>query len=102
VCARVIIILNELIQHGSQVLFIQDDHVIQAFSPQRAHDPFGNGVLPGRVRGGWRVFQPETFDGSLEIVAEYFVIVSNDVFRGIIKSKGFAKLLNGPLGMRPG
>ncbi len=90
-----IVIFDELRQYRVQMPFVQDDHVIEAFPSQRAHHSFGNGILPGRVRGGWRVFQAETFNGSVEIVTEYFVIVSNDVFRGIIKSKGFAKLLNG-------
>ena len=71
--------------------------MIQAFPSQRAHDPFCDGVLPGRVRSGWRIFQAETFNGSFEVFTEDFVIVSNDVFCGIIKCKGFPELLNGPL-----
>ena len=43
------------LEHLSQVGLAKDDNVIQAFSSDRADEPFDMSILPGRTRGSWSV-----------------------------------------------
>ena len=38
--------------------FTQDHHMVQALAPDRANQPFGEWILPGRSRRGWMVTYP--------------------------------------------
>ena len=42
-----------------QVRFTQDQHMIQALSPDRADQPLGVPVLPGRPRRRWSIPDPQ-------------------------------------------
>ena len=41
-----IVIIDVFSQHRMQVLFIENDHMIQAFPPKGADDPFATTILP--------------------------------------------------------
>jgi hypothetical protein len=47
----VMMILKIARQDASQVMFVEDDNVIQAFSADRTDETFDVGILPGRSRG---------------------------------------------------
>ena len=54
------------------------------------------------MKGCRFVFQAEAFNGLLEFIAEDGIVITDDIFGRFVESKGFPKLLNRPLGMRPG
>lgn len=54
------------------------------------------------MRGRRRVLETKAFDGLLELFAEDGIIITDDIFCGVIESKGLTKLLDGPLRMRFG
>src|SRR5665213_785555 len=45
------VILEVGFENLSQLPFIEHDHLIQAFTPNRTHEPFHVGALPRRPRG---------------------------------------------------
>ena len=49
--ARLIVVTDIFAKDPSQVTFAEDDHVVKAFPPDGADNPFSVGVLPGRARG---------------------------------------------------
>ena len=46
-----IVVIGELGQHRPQVTLVDHDQVVEAFGPNRPHDPLGDGV---GGRGAWR------------------------------------------------
>ena len=99
-CARLVVVADVFAKSPQQVLLVQWDDVISALSAERADDPFANWILPGTSVCRGCVFQTENSYLLLEVSTEYFIIISDDIFCGFIKSKGFTKLLNGPLRVR--
>ena len=92
-----VVILDVFGQYTCQMLFVQDDDMVQAFPPERSHDPFGDWILPGTSGGRRRVFQSEAFYRLFEFVAEDSIVITDDILSGFIKGKGLTKLLYGPL-----
>ena len=41
-----VIVINVRRKHPAQMVLVEDDQVVQAFSPDRADDPLNVGVLP--------------------------------------------------------
>ena len=75
--SAVIVILKDVfMQDIIQMLFIENDHVIQAFSAKCANDTFGDWILPWTSRGSRRVFQAELFSLLLEVFTKDFVVIS--------------------------
>ena len=100
--ADVVIVVNVVGQDCPKVIFVQNDDMIQAFSPKCAIHAFRDRILPWRMRSRWGVFKTKTLDMAFEVFTEDFVVIPNDVFCGFIKSESFPKLLDDPLRMRPG
>ena len=48
---EVVVILEVIFEYESQLLFVQDDDSIEAFSPNGTYQPLGKGILPRRSRG---------------------------------------------------
>ena len=46
----VIILLDEFLQQSCQVLFIENENMIQELSPQSSHKPFDEWILPGTAK----------------------------------------------------
>ena len=50
VSSRLLVVVEVRFQDAPQAGLIQDDHVIQAFSTNRADQSLNVGILPGRLR----------------------------------------------------
>src|SRR2546428_7298802 len=49
---RDVVVVDVALQDAPEVLFAEDDQVVQAFAPDRADDSLGIGVMPGRLGRG--------------------------------------------------
>src|SRR6516162_61887 len=59
--ARASVIRKIGIQHSSETRLVDDDHVIQAFSPYRPDQPLRVGILPGRAWSTKHLFDAQPF-----------------------------------------
>ena len=101
VCSADIVIFKDVfMQNVIQMLFIEDDYMIQALSAQCANDPLSDWILPWASGGSRGVFESKAFYRFFELFAEDSIVIPNDISCSFIKGKGFTKLLNGPLRVR--
>ncbi len=98
--ADIVVFKDVFVQNIMQMLFVENDHMVETLPAKCADDPFANWILPWTSWGSRCVFQTEISYLLLEVSTEYFIIISDDIFCGFIKSKGFTKLLNCPLRVR--
>ena len=82
------------------MLFIENNHMVKAFSAKSANYSFAEWILPWASWGGGFIFQTKPSYGLLEFVTIDTIIITDNIFCGFIESKGFTKLLNGPLRVR--
>ena len=87
-------------QNIIQVLFIENNHMVKTLSKKRANYTFGKWILPWASWCSWRVFKTKLSYGFFELIAIDAIIITDNIFCGFIKSKGFTELLNGPLRVR--
>ena len=81
---------------AAQVALSGDDHVIQAFAPDRANHAFDVGALPGRAGCRQHLRHPTRRDLIHEVATEDTVPVPQQIARCRFSRKGFAELLSGP------
>jgi hypothetical protein len=51
VSARLMVVAEVAGQDATEVSLAEDEHVVQALAPDRADEPFREGILPGRLEG---------------------------------------------------
>ncbi len=95
--ADIVIFKDVFMQNIIQVLFIENNHVVKAFSTKRANYSFAEWILPWASWCSWRIFKTKLSYGLLEFIAIDTIIITDNIFCGFIESKGFTKLLNCPL-----
>jgi hypothetical protein len=78
--------------------FAQDHDMIQAFSPDRADEPFDVSVLPGRAGRSWSIADAHGSHPAGDGGAVGTIIVANDVSRCLIPGKSLSDLPGDPLG----
>lgn len=70
---RTIVVRQVLAQHRSQVLLIDNNHIIQSLSPQGAYHSLGDGVRPGCLgrreyglnpKAGWSCVEAPSIEQS--------------------------------------
>ena len=49
------------------MLFVEDDHMVEALASNGADHPFDEWILPRGARCGKDLFYPETVDASIEV-----------------------------------
>ena len=82
--------------------FAQDHDMIQAFSSDRADEPFDVSVLPGRARRGWSVPDAHGSKTSRYGMAIGGISVSNEVSGRLIPGESLGDLAGDPFGRRIG
>ena len=98
VSARSVVVREVASQDTAQVLFAEDDDVIQAVAPDGADEALREGVLP------WAVWRCQDFDDAhaLEAVPEHATVdrvpVAEEVGRGGVVREGVHDLLGRPGG----
>ena len=88
------------LEHLSQVGLAKDDDVIQAFSSDRADEPFDMSILPGRMGRSWSVPNPHGSETSRYGKPIRGVSVPNEVSGCLIPREGLGDLTRDPLRCR--
>src|SRR5262245_14706453 len=96
--ARVVIIVEVISQDSAQVIFTDDDQMIETLSANRADDAFGVWILPGRVGSGDHFFDPHSSYPPLKIVSIDRIPVSDQKAWGGVFRKRLDQLLGCPRG----
>jgi hypothetical protein len=90
------------VEQASQVVFCQRDKAIEALPPQRAKEPFAEGVRLGALRRRFHNPQPQVPYAFVELPSENTVPVMEQKTIGVIRWERFAQLLKRPVGRRMG
>jgi hypothetical protein len=77
----------------------QHDDMIETLATNRADEPFGVRVLPGRARCGQHFLNAHGFDCRLDRLKRAIAIADEIAWR-LVPRKGFPELLRGPRGRR--
>src|SRR5262245_10076030 len=70
-----VVMLHPHFQHMSQMVFCQGYHEIQAFPPQRAHEPLTEGIRLGTLRRRFQDPQPQVSHVLVKLLEEDTVSV---------------------------
>lgn len=97
VAAPAMIVLEVVAEKASQVAFTEDDHVIEALTPDAADDSLHEGALPRAPRGGENLLDAQAFHPRLELVPVDAIAISDEEPRGRLPRERFGELLGGPL-----
>jgi hypothetical protein len=97
VAAPAMIVLEVVAEKASQVAFTEDDHVIEALTPNAADDSLHEGTLPRAPRRGENLLDAEAFHTRLELVPVDAIAISDEEPRGRLPRERFGELLGGPL-----
>ena len=82
-----------------EVIFTEDDQVVQAFAPDRADDSLGVGVLPGGLGRSEDLPDTDSPDDPAELVAVCTIPIPQQVSGlGLLSGEGLPDLLGGPRG----
>jgi len=57
----------------------ENHHMIEAFSPNRADQPFGKGILPGTAGCGDDFFHSQRSDSTAKVAAVNRVAIGSDI-----------------------
>lgn len=97
-----VVVSDELTEHGPQRLLVQDDEVVEALAPERADDPFRNGVRPRRADGRQERFDAEHFGSPTEVSSVAADTITDEVAWLVSPRRGFEQLAPGRRGGRVG
>ena len=95
-----IVIIDVAAQHAAQMVGVENDYVIKAFTPDGADQPFDMTVHPGRMRPDVIIADSHGPDSSPEDRTVSTVIVTYEKGRRIIPRKRFRDLLREPQSRR--
>jgi hypothetical protein len=63
------------------VPLVQDEEVVEALSSDRADDPLGEGILPGRAGGDEHLTNPHPLDSPGELSAVDSIAITEQILR---------------------
>ena len=93
----ILVVIADVIAHEAfQMVFVEDDHMIEQFAPTTAHKPLRNAVLPRASEAGPFRLDTEALDGIDYGAVEIRGLIKNQVFGRAIVGEGFAQLLRSP------
>ena len=72
-----VVVVQVASQDPPQVTLAENDDVIQAFPTDRADDPLDVRILPGRARRCENLLDPESLDGSVEVISVDAIPIAN-------------------------
>ena len=84
-------------QDPAQTRFVQDDHVVQAFSPYRPDQPLDIRVLPRRVRSAKNFLNAQPCGGFSKYVSVNSVAITQQKTRSAVPRERLHKLTGRPL-----
>jgi hypothetical protein len=80
-------------QETLHMVCCQRDHKVQAFPPQRADEPFAEGIGLGTLRWCFEDAQAQATDMLVKLRGENAVPIMQEETVGVIRWDGFAQLL---------
>ena len=96
VASAFVVIIEIGFQHASKMLFIENDHVIQAVSPDWTDDSFAIGILPRTLKSSFHFFYSHPIDSLSEHFAVDVIVVPYEIFWGNVPWKCLYDLLSCP------
>src|SRR5437667_6341576 len=96
--ARRVVVGEVPAQQASEMPFVEDDDVIEAFPSNRPDDALGEGILPGGSRGDDDLAHPQAFHPPYEQFAVDSVPNAEQVLRRCLFREALDKLVGGPGG----
>jgi hypothetical protein len=100
--AGAIVVVGVGAEDPAKMRLAQDHDMIQAFSPDRADEPFDVSVLPGRARRSWSVSDAHGSKTSRYHKAILSISVPNEVLGRLIPGESLGDLAGDPFGRRIG
>src|SRR5271155_1982555 len=96
-CTDLIVIASVLLQHATQLRFVEHDQVIESFAPNRADEALDVAVLPRRARCGWVIPDPHCPNAAGVGWAEGSVAIAKQMIWCFVPRKGVSHLTCDPL-----
>ena len=91
-----IVVADELLQDRAQVLFVQDNEVVEALAPQRPNHPFRHGVRAGSPDWGEQRLGPERPYSFAKLRSVRVVAIPEQLFRRCTPGSRLDDLLPDP------
>ncbi len=91
-----VVVVQVASQDPPQVTLAENNDVVQAFPTDRADDPLHVRILPGRARRNENLLDPQSMNGSVEVIAVYAIPIANQKTRGSVPGDGFEQLTPRP------
>jgi len=100
--SRVVIIVEVISQGSAQVIFADDDQMIETLSANRADDAFRVWILEGRSRRGDHFFNLHSLYSQSKFCPVNLISIPEQIARRRVFREGFDELSGGPFsgGMR--
>src|SRR5881397_838567 len=76
---RDVVVVDVVLQDAHEVSFAEDDQVVQTFVPDRPYDSLNVGVLPGGLRSGDDLLDPQPRHSASKPVAVDGVTISEQI-----------------------
>ena len=95
--ARVVIVVEVVLENCPEVSFADDDHLIQAFPADCPNQPFGVRILPRRVRGSQMFFDTEGSHAPAKLGTVDAIAVAQQMLWRRHKRKRMDDLLSVPV-----
>ena len=95
-CSVVVVVKDVRVQQPLQLSFIQDDHMVKQIPAAVAHPTLGNPVLPLASETGLLWLNAKAPHCVDDFLIEARAAIKNQVARGRVIGKSFAKLLDNP------
>jgi hypothetical protein len=83
-------------QDSTQVVFAEDENIMQTLAPDRTDEPLREGILPRAVRGREDFLDPQALYSVPKRLAVNAVTVAQEIGRRGVVREGFHDLLSGP------
>src|SRR5215475_4631793 len=98
--ARVVIIVEVISQGTAEVIFADDDQMIETLSANRADYAFGVWILEGRSRRGDHFFDLHPLHSQSEFCPVNLISIPEQIARRRVFREGFDELSGRPFGRR--
>ena len=95
-CSAPVIICRECFYLPVQRRFVEDDHMIEALTPDGADHALDVSLLPRRSRCGKHLLDAHVLDLSGEVVTKDSIPISQQITGCRVPGEGIAELLGGP------
>ena len=95
--ARLIVVIEIRPQQMTEVPFAKDNHVINAFPPDRPDQPLRISVLPRRPRGYRSIADAHGANTPNKYLTIGSIAVTDEITRSLVPSAGLDQLLGNPL-----